>query len=154
MGKKMNASKNKIDLNALKFNQASIIFFTVLGSIADINYLPAFTAAVMLVGSLDSRFALFKQFYRYVIVPSKLVKTNIAEEASAPHNFAQTMGGIFLAAASIFLFSGQIILGWIFVWAVILLAAANLVFGFCLGCFIYFQLGKLGVPGFNISHNN
>jgi hypothetical protein len=30
------------------------------------------------------------------------------------------------------------------------LAAANLFFGFCAGCFVYYQLGKLGVPGFQI----
>ena len=150
----MSASKNKIDLNALKFNQASIIFFTVLGFITDIYYLPAFTAAVMLAGSLDSRFALFKQFYRYITVPSKLIRPNIAEESSAPHNFAQTMGGIFLTIASVFLFNEQLVLGWILVWVVILLAAANLALGFCMGCFIYYQLGKLGVPGFHISHNN
>jgi hypothetical protein len=31
---------------------------------------------------------------------------------------------------------------------VVVLAAVNLFLGFCVGCFVYYQLNKLGVPGF------
>ncbi|MDP2035963.1 MAG: DUF4395 family protein, partial [Ignavibacteria bacterium] len=73
---------------------------------------------------------------------------NIVEESSMPHTFAQTFGGVVLVISSIFLFNGNAITGWAIVWMVIILALANLVFGFCAGCFIYFQLGRFGVPGF------
>ena len=150
----MKDSQNKIDLNALKFNQASIVTLTLIGFIFNQPYLLVFVGAVVLAGSLNNRFAMFKQFYKYALVPAKILKPIIVEESPAPHNFAQTMGGIFLEAASFFLFNGQIALGWILVWVVILLAAANLFFNFCMGCFIYFQLGKLGIPGFKIKTNN
>ncbi len=150
----MNTSKNKIDLNALKFNQASIIILTALGFILNEPILTAAVAVVLIAGSIDSRLAVFKQFYRYVVLPFKILRPNIAEESSAPHNFAQTLGGIFLSIGSVLLFENYSVPGWIFAWIVILLAAANLAFGFCTGCFIYFQLGKFGVPGFHVRSNS
>ena len=38
---------------------------------------------------------------------------------------------------------------WVMVGLVIVLAALNLFLGFCAGCFVYYQLSKLGVPGFD-----
>ena len=36
-------------------------------------------------------------------------------------------------------------------WLVIGLAALNLFVGFCAGCFVYYRLNRLGVPGFTQS---
>jgi hypothetical protein len=36
-------------------------------------------------------------------------------------------------------------------WVVVVLAALNLFLGFCAGCFVYYQLNRLGVPGFQYS---
>jgi hypothetical protein len=41
--------------------------------------------------------------------------------------------------------------GWVLVWVLILLAGLNLFVGFCLGCFVYYQFSRLGVPGFEHS---
>lgn len=147
----MSNSKNKVDLNALKFNQVSIVTLLLLGFVFNLIYLPAIVSVVLILGSIEPRLALFKQFYRYVFVQLKLVKSNIVEESPAPHNFAQLLGGIVLAVSGLLLFNGSIIAGWAFAWFVILLALANIIFGFCAGCFIYFQFGKLGVPGFHIN---
>ncbi|MCA9974174.1 MAG: DUF4395 family protein, partial [Anaerolineales bacterium] len=43
---------------------------------------------------------------------------------------------------------GQTIIGWTLAWVVVGLAALNLFLGFCAGCFVYYQLTRLGVPGF------
>jgi hypothetical protein len=144
----MSASPNIVDLNALKFNQLSIITLVVLGFVFNQPLLPAFVAVVLLGGSIYRPLALFKLIYKYVAVPLKVFKPNLSEESSAPHAFAQLLGGIFLAAGSILFLSGSTVAGWIFAWLVVFLALANVVFGFCAGCFVYFQLGKLGVPGF------
>jgi hypothetical protein len=78
----------------------------------------------------------------------KLLKPNLQEDIPAPHEFAQLLGGIVLGIGSLLLSAGSILLGWACVWIVIALAAANVFFGFCAGCFVYYQLRKLGVPGF------
>jgi hypothetical protein len=102
----------------------------------------------LVAGSFNSNFALFKLTYKNVLKPLKLLKPNLIDDSPAPHEFAQLLGGIVLGAGSLFLFFGSIMVGWIFAWIVIFLALANLLFGFCAGCFIYFQLSKLGTPGF------
>jgi hypothetical protein len=147
----MSSSKNKVDLNALKFNQVSIVTLLLLGFVFNLIYLPVIVSIVLIIGSIEPRLALFKQIYRHVFVQLKLVKPNIVEESPAPHNFAQLLGGIVLVVSMLFLFNGSIIAGWAFAWFVILLALANIIFGFCAGCFIYFRFGKLGVPGFHIN---
>ena len=38
-----------------------------------------------------------------------------------------------------------IVLGWLLVGVVIALAAVNLFLGFCLGCFMYYQLARRGI---------
>jgi hypothetical protein len=50
--------------------------------------------------------------------------------------------------AVIALLAGPPVLGWTLVWLVIVLAGLNLFLGFCAGCFLYYQLNKLSVPGF------
>ncbi len=49
------------------------------------------------------------------------------------------------------LLAGQSVVGWALVWMVVALAALNLLVGFCAGCFVYYQLNLLGVPGFRYS---
>jgi hypothetical protein len=111
---------------------------------------PLFVAVVLIAGSFNSNFALFKMHYKYVIKPLNFFKPNLLEDIPAPHEFAQLLGGIVLGIGSLALYTGLHFLGWIFAWIVIALAAANLFFGFCAGCFVYYQLWKLGVPGFQI----
>ena len=145
----MSSSKNKIDINALKFNQISISTGLLIGFVFNLGYVPILIAFIMLLGSLFPALSLFKQIYKNIFIPFKLASPNIIEGASKPHTFAQTFGGVVLVISSIFLFYGDAIIGWAITWMVIILALANIVFGFCAGCFIYFQLGKFGVPGFS-----
>ncbi len=144
----MSLQNEKIDLSALKVNQAAISALTLTAFVFNLPALAAFVGIVMVAGTAWKELALFKQFYRHVLMPAKLVKPNQVEGPSAPHEFAQLLGGIFLIAGSLLLFSRSPIFGWGLAWIVILLASVNLFFGFCVGCFVYYQLGKLGVPGF------
>jgi hypothetical protein len=137
-----------LDQSALKFNQLSIVALTTAGFIFNQPLLPAFTAAVMIGGSLVSTLALFKMIYLHVVKPLHLMTPNPIQDSPAPHEFAQLLGGCVLGIGSLFLFFGSVPTGWVLAWVVIFLALANLLFGFCAGCFVYYHLGKLGVPGF------
>ena len=139
-----------LDHSALKFNQLSIITLTLLGFILNQPLLPAVVAAVLIAGSINSYLALFKLIYKYIVKPLKFMKPNLLEDIPAPHEFAQLLGGIVLGIGSLLLYTGSPFLGWLCAWIVITLAAANLFFGFCAGCFVYYQLSKRGVPGFQI----
>ncbi len=61
------------------------------------------------------------------------------------------MGSAFLLGASLAFLAGGWGLGWVLAWIVILLASLNLFAGFCAGCFVYYWLGRLNVPGFTQS---
>jgi hypothetical protein len=135
----------KVDQTALKFNQASIITLLVLSFLLDATWLVAFVAAVMLVGTIWPQAGLFKQFYGRVLKSRGWLKPNVIEDDPQQHLFAQGLGGVFLVLSTAALLLGLPLLGWALAALVVALAAVNLFLGFCLGCFIYYQLGRRGV---------
>lgn len=137
------AGRRQVDRTALRVNQASIIGFLVLAFLLDQVWLVAFVCAVMAIGTAIPQAALFQRFYRDVLRPAGLLKPDLHDEDAAPHRFAQGMGAAVLLIATIALFAGATVLGWGLSFVVIALAAVNLFFGFCAGCFVYFQLQRL-----------
>lgn len=140
--------ERRVDQSALKVNQAFIITLLLLAFIVDSWPVAAFVALVMLLGTVAPAFSLFKQIYGRLLRPVGLVKPQVVVDNPEPHRFAQGLGGFFVALAVAALLSGQALPGWGLVWMVIALAALNLFLGFCAGCFIYYQLSRLGLPGF------
>lgn len=138
----------KVDHNALRTNQALIISLLGLAFVADVPLLVAFVAAVMVVGVVYPPARLFVLLYQKVLLPAGLLKPDVIEDHPEPHRFSMGLGGIFTSASFLALTAGAASLGWGLAWLVIALAALNLFVGFCAGCFVYYQLGKWGVPGF------
>lgn len=139
----------KVDQSTLKVNQAFIIALLILAFILNSVWLVVFVAAVMLVGTAVPSLSLFKRVYQHILRPAGLVKPNVITDNPEPHRFAQGFGGVVLVGAIVALFAGAMTLGWALVGLVVILAALNLFLGFCAGCFVYYQLNKLGVPGFS-----
>ena len=138
----------KVDHSALKVNQAFIIAFLLLAFVLDSIWLVAFVGVVMLVGTAVPPLSLFKRIYQHGLKPAGLVQPHVITDNPEPHRFAQGFGGAVLALAMLALLAGPAILGWALAGLVVVLAALNLFLGFCAGCFLYYQLNKLGVPGF------
>ncbi len=138
----------KVDESALKVNQAFIIGLLLLAFVLDSVWLAAFVGVVMLLGTAVPGLSLFKRIYQHVLKPAGLVKPQVITDNPEPHRFAQGFGGVVVALAVIALLAGQSVVGWALVGLVIVLAALNLFVGFCAGCFVYYQLNRLGVPGF------
>ena len=150
-----------VDHSALKVNQAGIIvtvlvaFFGswVLAGNRLVLLLIPLLAVVLLLGTFAPRLALFKQLYFRVLKPAGIVKPRPVQDRPEPHNFAQGLGGVFLAISSILVFLPvdartsvlTVGLGLAIALLVAALAFVNLAFGYCLGCQIYFQLGKRGL---------
>ncbi|MBP6470949.1 MAG: DUF4395 domain-containing protein [Chloroflexi bacterium] len=138
----------KVDESALKVNQAFIIGLLLLAYVLDSVWVAAFVGVVMLLGTAVPSLSLFKRLYQHLLKPAGLVKPHVITDNPEPHRFAQGFGGVVVALAVIALLAGQSIVGWALVGLVIVLAALNLFLGFCAGCFVYYQLNRLGVPGF------
>ncbi|MDX1686957.1 MAG: DUF4395 domain-containing protein [Candidatus Promineifilaceae bacterium] len=139
----------RVDHTALKVNQAFIIGLLIVAFLLSSWWLVALVAAVMILGTAAPQLALFKQIYRRLLLPAGLLQARVVPDNPEPHRFAQGFGGVVLALALLALAASQVVVGWALVWLVVALAALNLFVGFCAGCFLYYQLSQLGVPGFD-----
>ena len=86
--------------------------------------------------------------YTGLLKPAGLLKPDVLQDNREPHVFAQGMGGVVMAIATLLLFLGASAAGWVLAWVVVALAALNLFAGFCTGCAIYYWLHRMNIPGF------
>lgn len=140
-------SLEKVDHAALSVNQAAIILLNLLAFLLDLPWLAGLVALAMLLGTLFKRPA-FGILYQRFLRPLGWVKPNLLFDHPEPHRFAQGLGGAFMLAGGLALWADFPTLGWGLVWLVNALAALNLLVGFCLGCFVYYWLSRLKIPGF------
>ncbi len=132
-----------VDRTALKVNQAAIVALLLVAFVFALPWLVALVAVVMALGTITPQLALFQRLYRDVLRPAGLLRPDLHAEAAAPHRFAQGMGATVLGVAWLALVAGLGLLGWALTLVVVALAAINLFFGFCVGCFVYLQLARL-----------
>ncbi len=139
-------TEEKIDKSALRFNQGAIVILVSIAFLFNLNWLVALVSLVMLAGTLLPKAGLFKLTYLYVAKPLRIIKPQIVKESNTPHLFAQGLGGVVLALAFLLLnFIDQSFLGWLLSIVVVVLAFINLTANFCVGCYIYYQLTKIGI---------
>lgn len=141
----------KVDQNGLKTGQAATILFLLLAFILNNSLsviLVAFVALSQLLGALDSSFGPYRLLYQNVVKPSGRVKPNVIIDNPEPHRFAMLVGALFNGVATLALLTGAAGFAWVLVWIVIVLANLNFWLNFCVGCLMYYQLNRFGVPGF------
>ena len=157
-------SQGVVDHSALKVNQTGIVATVLVALAGSVVGWPGLLlipvlAVVLLVGTVNPELALFKQTYFKVLKPRGIVKPDPVADRPEPHNFAQGMGGVVCAVASLLIFfpllTGNFrpsaaglaveIAGLALALIVAALAFVNLAFGYCLGCQIYFRLGRAGL---------
>src|SRR5467141_4614909 len=97
-----------VDHSALKVNQAGIVATVLVAFIGSAFFRPLLVlipllSVVLLVGTFAPQLALFKQLYFKVLKPRGIVKPRPIQDRPEPHNFAQGLGGVFLAASSVLL---------------------------------------------------
>ena len=140
---------NVVDHSALKVNQTGIVATVLVAFIGSAFFRPLLIlipllSVVLLLGTFAPQLALFKQIYFKVLKPRGIVKARPVQDRPEPHNFAQGMGGVVLAIASLFLVPLPVV-GLALSLLVAVLAFVNVAFGYCLGCQIYYQLGRAGL---------
>ena len=138
------------DRSVLKVNQAILMtgivagYFVGLAAHPVAYVLPAL-AVMMLAAVASPSLNLPRQLYLRVLKPRGLVRPRVHTEDPAPHRFAQLVGGIFLVAASVFVFINVLGIAWILGWVVAALAFLNFAFDICVGCIMYAQLVRVGL---------
>lgn len=139
---------NQVDQSSIKVSQSMTLLLLLTAFVLDLWPLAAFVAAVNLLGAASSSLSLFGLVYRRLLKPAGLVKARLVPDHPEPHRFAQGFSGVVTALSAGLVWSGLMAVGWAFSWLVIVLAGLNVGVSFCAGCFTYYQLSRLGVPGF------
>jgi hypothetical protein len=138
------------DRSVLKVNQMILMVVIVVGyliGLADhaVAWVLPVLAVMMLAAVASPSLNLPRLLYIHLLRPSGIVKPRIVQEDPAPHRFAQLLGGVFLAAASVFVVTGFLVVAWTLAWVVAALAFLNFAFNICVGCIMYAQLVRYGV---------
>jgi len=136
---------NKVDHNAIKFNQVSLTVITIVAFLADLPLLVGVLALILAASTAWPQWGLFRLLYQRVALPLGLLRPNLREDEPAPHRFSQGVGAAFLALSWIALQADAVVLGWVLDLLVAVLAMVNVVFDFCAGCFVYYQLRRVGL---------
>jgi hypothetical protein len=144
----MSESLRQVDHSALFINQLSIIALSVLAFILNAPWLAAVVTVAMLVGTAAGVPG-FGFVYRYALRPAGFIKPSVLLDNPEPHRFAQGLGAAFMLGGTLLLAAGASLAGWALVWLVVGLAALNAFAGFCAGCFVYYWMSRLRVPGFS-----
>jgi hypothetical protein len=91
----------------------------------------------------------FGFIYKNLLKPRGWVKPDVLDDNPEPHQFAQFVGFLFETGAAISLYLGATVLGSVLLWIMVALPALNAFGGFCVGCAVYYWLGKINIPGFS-----
>ena len=147
----MAAALRKVDQSGLKTGQAITSVLLLVGFIINSPVLVALVALAQFLAAIDSPFAPYRLIYQRIVKPSGLVKPHVINDNPEPHRFAMGVGAVFNTTATLLLLAGVTTPAWVLVWIVIALANLNFWINLCVGCMMYYQLNKLGVPGFTQS---
>jgi hypothetical protein len=136
-----------VDHSALKANQIVIIILALFAFIFSLPWVSLVTGLIMAIGTIIGKPG-FLFLYSGIVKPLGLLSPEVIKDNPEPHRFAQGFGATVLIGGSAAVLAGAPVAGWSLVWLVVVLASLNAFAGFCAGCFVYYQLSKLKLPGF------
>jgi len=89
----------------------------------------------------------FTLLYRWLVRPLRLMKSDYRLDNIQPHKFGQLVGALTVALALGLIAYGYPTAGWGVVVVLIVLTLVSYA-GWCVGCFLYYQMHRLGLGGF------
>lgn len=141
------APAKTIDHSAIRTGQVLAIATLLAAFVLDRWEPIAALAGMFLATGVFFEWGPFALVYRLLLKPLGLVSPDLRTDNVQPHRFGQAVGAISAALAAAALYFNYTMLGWILVWVLIALTGVSLS-GWCIGCFLYYQLNRLGLRGF------
>lgn len=89
----------------------------------------------------------FMLSYRWIVSPLGIMKSDYRLDNIQPHKFGQIVGAFTILLALGLIQYDVPLAGWFVVSVLILLAVISYA-GWCIGCFLYYQMNRFGVGGF------
>ena len=138
---------NQVDHAEIKMGQVlTIIISGIALALQNITPLIILAGIFLLSGTVRSM-SPFSLLYRWIIKPLKIIKSDYRLDNIQPHKFGQLIGAITVVLALALIQFGYTTAGWIIVGVLIALTAISYA-GWCVGCYMYYQLNRLGLGGF------
>lgn len=136
-----------VDHSAIKTGQLLSIAMLITALVLNRWELVGILAVFFLITALINPLGPFVLVYRLFLKPIGAVKPDVRIDNIQPHLFGQAVGAISAAIAAFALYAGYAYAGWILVFVLIVLTAISFK-GWCIGCFLYYQLNRMGLRGF------
>lgn len=141
------STNQRVDQNEIRTHQIFVITGLMIGFITDQWSWIAAQSIIFLITFLKPSLGPYVLIYKKILVPLGLVSSDVRVDVPQAHQFTMGIGFVVAASASYFLYMGHSALGWSLVWLVVTLGAIALA-GWCVGCFSYYMLNRLGLGGF------
>ena len=126
----------QVDVNVPRFNQACVAVLTGLAFVTQVWVLVPIVAAILALTRFGGpRYGLFTRLYVGLVRPR--LNGPVATEPAGPPRFAQLLGVVFLAIATVLFVVGWMTAGWVVTLMVTALAALAATTRICVGCIIY-----------------
>lgn len=136
-----------VDHSAIKTGQLLSIAMLITALVLDRWEIVGILAVIFLITALINPLGPFVLVYRLLLKPIGAVKPDMRIDNLQPHLFGQAVGAVSAAIAAFALYAGYTYAGWILVCVLIVLTAISFK-GWCIGCFLYYQMNRMGLRGF------
>lgn len=136
-----------VDHAEIKMGQILTILFACAAIfLQDTTPLVVLGIIFLLSGTIRS-LSPFSMLYRWVVKPSGIIKSDYRLDNIQPHKFGQLIGVLTIVISIALIQLGYPIAGWAVVVVLINLTIISYA-GWCIGCYMYYQLNRIGLSGF------
>ena len=136
-----------IDHAEIKTGQLITIAMAATATVLQDPRIVVTLAALFLVTAMYRPMSPFVLAYRLVVRPLGLMRSDYRLDNTQPHTFGQYVGAITALLAAGLVYVGLGVTGWAIVWILLGLTFASYR-GWCIGCYLYYQLNRVGLGGF------
>ena len=136
-----------VDHAEIKMGQILTVAFAIAALVLQDTLPLMLLGAVFLLSGSVRMLSPFSMLYRWVINPGGIMKSDYRLDNIQPHKFGQLVGALTVATSLLFMQLGYPMVGWGIVVVLIILTIISYA-GWCVGCFLYYQLNRMGVGGF------
>lgn len=138
---------SNVDHGEIKLGQLLTIALSIAALVLGEPWLLVALGVAFLLAGTVRALSPFGAVYRLVVRPLGLMRSDYRLDNLQAHQFGQLVGVATVAAAWGLIQAGYPAAGWVVVGVLIALTAVSY-FGWCIGCFLYYQLNRLGLRGF------
>lgn len=142
-----NTDARMVDQSELRLAHLFVIAMVLTGFIADRWEFVAGQAVIFLLSVIALPLNPVIALYRAVLRPTGIIKPDWRIDNMEAHRFAMIMGIFVAGAAAYCIYAGYTAIGWGIVWMIVALSAFAII-GWCMGCFSYYMMNKMGMKGF------